>query len=113
MRRETGSIGWEYGYGMDAVPCQHCGDSYTHQQRTVVFERSEDEPEARITVITARGAHSHEGTAEGCPSPRRHGLFVVTVCEACEKHTRVSLFQHKGCTYVLAEPIEGSGWDVE
>ncbi len=37
---------------------------------------------------------------DGCPSPRRGGMVIGFSCEGCSAISSLSIYQHKGQTYV-------------
>ena len=87
----------------DTLACPACGGGNLHHGMVTVYSRGEDALKTDITSVRASGAvltlklDSHETEN---PSPRRHGMAVKFTCETCDALPVLTLFQHKGSTYV-------------
>lgn len=90
-----------------ALQCPRCRDSvrYLHQQRVVIFERSEDADKVLRVVVDGDSVLRAfvPNYESGNPSPRRHGLLIYFWCESCSENQHsgdiaLAIYQHKGQT---------------
>lgn len=95
--------------------CPACAHVNLHHERVEVFERSEDDERGVHVVVD--GVHvSHVDASDasvkvdmdltGNPSSRRNGLLVHFYCEMCSWKSVLSLYQHKGATFLELKKSE-------
>lgn len=90
------------------VICATCGAEEIHQYKTEIFERSEDGEKPLHCIIegsdTADGyvmpVIKQDRELTNCPSPRRSGINIYFWCENCDCVTKMSIYQHKGRSFV-------------
>lgn len=93
-----------FSNGQLNCPCG--GEGNLHQGNVTIFQRHED---GDITTVIAQDKNTAQvsdfPSQDTCnPSPRRHGLLIEFSCEQCpEKTCHLSIFQHKGHTFVQWE----------
>jgi len=82
--------------------CPRCGFNYLHQEGVDVYDREEDaEVGQHVTVVRGTTTVSDKATPSvGNPSSRRHGLVITFTCEGCANTPHLSIYQHKGQTYI-------------
>lgn len=86
------------GYDSELL-CPKCGGNYLRHDKVEVFERGEDQATA-VHVTVEDGKAVLDQSLVGNPSARRHGLLVHFWCEGCSARTALSLYQHKGNTFM-------------
>lgn len=94
--------------------CPSCNDTYLHQERIEVFDRSEDAQDGLHIVVDQMEVKIDPSLTRN-PSPRRHGLTVYFLCEHCQETTiKLDIYQHKGRTFlnctavpILETPVVG------
>lgn len=101
-------ININYDSAGNFLKCATCGDTYIHQYKTEVFERSDDSEKPLHCII--EGADLPDGNViplfhndkelVNCPSPRRSGINIYFWCEECRSITKMLIYQHKGETFV-------------
>lgn len=91
----------------DSIPntlcCPHCGGNYLHQHTTLVYDRREDDPRVRRTIVASGAVSSTDidNRESGNPSDRRQGLSIFFECEFCRRDDlKLHIYQHKGNTFV-------------
>jgi hypothetical protein len=84
------------------VKCFHCGSEFLHQYECRIFDRKEDAAEGTFVLFRDGGMLevNTPWSMSGCPSPRRGGVKISMICENCYKLTVMSVYQHKGSTYI-------------
>jgi hypothetical protein len=92
--------------------CPQCGNGNLHHGRVVVYDRTEDAPKIRETVIDKTIAISMVPSSQSRnPSSRRDGLAIEFNCESCDGLSELTVEQHKGSTYLnwrITRYAEGS-----
>ena len=81
------------------LECPSCGSDYLHQKQTDIYERREDEESGLHVRVEGKQATT-DANMEGNPSGRRNGLTIQFWCEGCRANPVMSIYQHKGNTYV-------------
>lgn len=81
------------------IKCPKCNDSYTHQGKIEIFNRSEDESEGTHVAVRFHEIKIDKNL-EGNPSSRRQGVTINMTCESHEHNFKVNIYQHKGQTLV-------------
>ena len=79
--------------------CPSCNFNYLHHDRVEVFECGED-ADFGVHVIVSDGKATMDTSLDGNPSSRCHGLKIHFWCEGCSAKPVLSLFQHKGTTFI-------------
>jgi len=88
------------------LDCPNCGCSNLHQTGVSNFNRYfEDSVGFRTSIKQSRKERNVEdiitvGTGEDNPSPRRNGLTIHFYCEQCPSLSSLSIWQHKGTTFI-------------
>jgi hypothetical protein len=86
------------------LQCPHCGTEYTHQYCVEIFWRDKEDSDTGCHVVSYNNLEPQVTLNSDymCESPslRRDGLIIRFVCEACEKHSALTIAQHKGQTLV-------------
>ena len=98
-------IEWD-GYQSSLV-CRGCGDqSHLHQFKVEVFNRDREDSKTGLHVEIVGQTISLNEDIEESPSGRRDGLYIYFGCEECPEIVRLSIYQHKGTTYmdIVQEP---------
>ena len=89
--------------------CPSCGCDYLHHDGIAYFDRQEDSERGSIVVIakhsleeekSLRVVQENNSLMDRCPSPRRGGMVIGFSCEGCSAISSLSIYQHKGQTYV-------------
>ena len=82
----------------ELLRCPKCGGDCLHHDAVAVFQRHEDEPMVRRTLVDQAGTKVDEllNSASGNPSWRRDGLTISLWCEACDRNSTLAIAQHKG-----------------
>lgn len=87
--------------GRDTLLCPKCGEDNLHHGRVHIYERPEDQPWVRQTVIEDDAINSSVAIGStGNPSRRRHGLAIEFFCEQCGDVGELTIAQHKGQTLI-------------
>jgi len=85
----------------DQLYCPRCGEMNLHQDIVSVFNRNEEDSETGLKAIVSRSGVNIKTDQRGNPSSRRDGMIIHFWCEHCPGHIlRLSIYQHKGTTYV-------------
>lgn len=83
------------------IECLHCGNSYTRQYKTTIYERGEDDKFGKkYTIIGKELKIFKKSKLNGNPSDRRDGITIDIKCEFCGKDTKINIIQHKGQTFI-------------
>jgi len=89
--------------------CPSCGSDYLHHHGIAYFDREEDSKRGSLVFIQKHSLEEEESLRvvqesnslmDGCPSPRRGGMVIGFGCESCPAISSLSIYQHKGQTYV-------------
>jgi hypothetical protein len=82
--------------------CPLCGGESLHHGEVITYARREDAKETTVTWTSLQGiaVETVKSTNADNPSPRRHGLSIMFMCETCERPSWLRLGQHKGSTLV-------------
>lgn len=80
--------------------CPRCNGNYTHHEKIITFERSEDDHTCLETRIVGKKSTSQITMGLDNPSPRRHGMCIDVYCEACDNVSKLAIYQHKGQTFI-------------
>ena len=84
--------------------CANCGSINLHHIKVNIFNRTEDAEEGvQLEIATPRNKAAQINVSTdltGNPSGRRDGLSVSFMCENCPEKTTLSIYQHKGSTYL-------------
>ena len=97
----VGVASWiEWDGDTSYLVCLGCGDSMLHQGRVEVFNRDREDSETGLHVRIDDHALSLDGDIKDTPSGRRDGLYIYFGCEQCPGEVRLSIYQHKGTTYL-------------
>ena len=91
-------IDWD-GYSSYLV-CRGCGDPMLHQDRVEVFNREQEDSETGLHVRIDGQMLRLDEDMKDTPSGRRDGLYIYFRCEQCPEAVRLSIYQHKGTTYL-------------
>ena len=84
----------------------------SQQFATVVFDRSEDDEKAFITIIKDRKINQFEGNNKYNPSARRRSTCVYASEESYGGRTiKICTIQHKGTTEVEVHSVEQEEMD--
>lgn len=81
------------------LECPSCGSDYLHQRKTDIYERGEDENSGLHVRVEGKQSTT-DGNLEGNPSGRRNGITIQFWCEGCGAKPVMSIYQHKGQTFV-------------
>ena|SRR5215203_5394963 len=97
---ELGEPPWDNNADALLLRCPICQGSYQHHGEVTVFERvgGEDGPS-----YTIKPGSLVRALSEANPSPRR-GAIRVTVTGECDHTWHLDIVQHKGQTFLLANP---------
>ncbi len=96
-------------FDYDALCCPHCRSTYLHHDSVDIFERCEDGDSGLHVVVSGGDMFgdsspvrkvSIDESMDGNPSSRRHGIAIGMWCEGCHLRSSLTIYQHKGCTYV-------------
>lgn len=85
------------GFGSE-LTCPNCKNNNLHQERIEVFDREED-ADTGIHTTVDKGKVLVDNDLTGNPSRRRQGLSIFFRCEHCDAMPKLSVYQHKGCTF--------------
>lgn len=92
--------------------CPGCDNDYLHHEKVEIFDRSADEERGvHVTVgveatdgsITRASTVGVDADMRNNPSSRRHGIRIHFSCELCDALPVLSLWQHKGTTFIAFE----------
>lgn len=92
--------------------CPNCNGSYLHHDLVRVYGRvhEDDLNLVKVTVETTQygdRTFTPRKPDHGNPSGRRDGLAVRFWCEFCAAVSELTIFQHKGETFLEWREIEG------
>ncbi len=99
--------GTEFAY--DGLDCPACGGNYLHHEGIMYYNRNEDSETGDLVSLQEifdndklNFISSHVTNAEmkRCPSPRRGGMDIIFSCECCSAKPKLSIYQHKGQTFI-------------
>lgn len=82
------------------LACPFCHYTYTHHGTIDVWDRSEDAKTGLHTTLNNSAVHTESAMTGNNPSPRRDGLTIQLWCEGCDAHYLLSIYQHKGETFI-------------
>jgi hypothetical protein len=86
------------------LTCPGCGGeySYLHHEAVTAYERAEDAPTTRVVRSNGQTLSVEEvpSSRMGNPSTRRDGIAIEFYCELCPTLSKLTVAQHKGCTYM-------------
>jgi hypothetical protein len=82
------------------VLCPNCGSDNLHHTKIEVFNRVTEDSPIGIHAKIEGPAFKIDGDMVGNPSWRRDGLRITLWCEICDKNSTITIFQHKGSTFV-------------
>ena len=97
----------------EAITCPYCKWDYTHHHRVTVWSRQKEDAVAEATVHLGfdkpdpEGIWDDEAEKSILPEPlpevgdapgRRDSVEIDFYCENCQKHSLLSIVQHKGQT---------------
>jgi hypothetical protein len=80
--------------------CPGCGDPNLHQVKVEVFNRDREDSKTGLHVEIVGQTISLDEDIKNSPSGRRDGLYIYFGCEECPEIVRLSIYQHKGTTYM-------------
>ena len=82
--------------------CPYCECNCLHHDIVIVFNRNEDAETTQVTTTINGKSKIELLPSEICgnPSYRRDGLIIDFLCEKCEKHSELAIYQHKGQTFI-------------
>ena len=82
--------------------CPRCGDTYLHQGTVYLYNRDvEDSSFGFLVEVSAATTKSTQrASMVNCPSGRRDGLSIDMDCEVCGPVGRLTIYQHKGETFI-------------
>ena len=95
--------------------CLHCGRDMTHhvavdihvrvkEDATTYTHRVYDVPLVMRDSVTLKDNQPTPPPGRN-PSGRRDGVTIVYCCENCGKHSKLTIGQHKGQTFLNCEKI--------
>jgi len=88
--------------------CPGCGGSNLHQVKVEVFNRDREDSKTGLHVEIVGQMLSLDEDINDSPSDRRDGLDIYFGCEECPEIVRLSIYQHKGTTYMnIVQELEG------
>lgn len=94
----------------DCLLCPRCGGEWTHIENVHISARAEDHAvtEIRVNAITATitaGPNAGAGpTGTRVGQGRRQRISLLGYCETCGSNWALVFTQHKGVTFVEAQP---------
>lgn len=99
-----------YGSSCDGLDCPSCGGNYLHHVALSYYWRSKEDAERGESVLLDGScddnesqflcSHISNAAMTNCPSPRRDGMKIHFRCEDCESKPQLSIYQHKGQTFI-------------
>jgi len=104
-------IEWD-GYRSYLV-CRGCGDPTLHQDRVEVFNREQEDSETGLHVQIDGQTLSLNEDMKDTPSGRRDGLYIYFRCEQCPEEVRLSIYQHKGTTFLAIVQEDSETGEVQ
>lgn len=82
------------------LQCAHCGETYTHHDEVIVYEREQEDAYSGLRV-SVRGMYVNtDSDVRRNPSSRRDGVIIKLWCECCGRDSELHVSQHKGATYL-------------
>lgn len=84
----------------DILCCPACTEGNLHHDKVEIYFRKDEDSEDGINVsIDKNGIVKRKGMTWN-PSSRRDGVRICFYCEHCDKVTTLTVYQHKGNTFV-------------
>lgn len=80
--------------------CPDCGGSGLHHGSVDVVNRTREDAVSGLNVLVDGTSFTAKDSLDGNPSPRRNGMNIQFHCEMCGKDSVLSLYQHKGETFL-------------
>lgn len=91
-----------YSDGEKVLHCPCCDSPYLHQKSIECFNRDEDNTNGNHIFINGDTVNIDRDIS-GNPSSRRQGLRIGFECEECKNYSYMSVYQHKGNTFIRME----------
>lgn len=80
--------------------CPWCGGSGMHHISVDVVNRKQEDAVFGLKVHVEEMSFAAKDSLDGNPSPRRNGMTIQFNCELCGENSVLSLYQHKGETFL-------------
>lgn len=80
--------------------CPRCGGSGLHHISVDVINRQKEDSVSGLNIRVEGTSFTAKDSLGGNPSPRRNGMTIQFHCELCGQDPVLSLYQHKGETFM-------------